>query len=278
MKRQFHFPKMDHQPFFCFPDSVGNYWLDPDHRVDRTAGSLNDFNIHYVASGKGFVEIDGETYTLNRGDAVLYFPLQQQIYYSSEEDPWDVRWVHFYGHQLQEFLTEHRLHRAKLWTLRQPAAWEKAHMALLEEAERNRILYPTALSMLTYAVIMEFIQQAEPLSSAKNHHAAERIAELLPLLQNEACEPFILEEWAGRAGVSPYYFCRLFRKIMHMTPMDFVTLCRMQKAKQWLIERTESTIRDIAEEAGYPNTSYFNKRFLEKEGMTPSEYRMLFAK
>ncbi|WP_159886229.1 helix-turn-helix transcriptional regulator [Paenibacillus puerhi] len=278
MQRQFLFPIMDHQPFFCFPESVGNYKEDGGHRVNRAAGTLNNFNIHYVAAGKGFVEIDGQTYALQRGDAVLYFPLQQQIYYSSEEEPWDVRWVHFYGHKLQEFLTEHQLHRSKLWTLRQPSAWEKAHMTLLEEAEKHRLLHPTALSMLTYAVIMEFIQQAEPLSSTKRHHATERIAELLPHLQNEACEPFVLEEWAERAGVSPYYFCRLFRKIMHMTPMDFITLCRMQKAKQWLIERTESTIRDIAMDAGYPNTSYFNKRFLEKEGMTPTEYRMVFGK
>ncbi|SDD76008.1 AraC-type DNA-binding protein [Paenibacillus sp. UNCCL117] len=278
MRRQFVFPMMDHQPFFCFPESVGHYKDETDHWVYRPAGTLNNFNIHYVASGKGFVEIDGQSYMLQRGDAVLYFPLQQQTYYTSGEEPWDIRWVHFYGHQLQEFLTVHRLHRSKLWTLRQPAAWERAHMALLDEAVEHRLLYPTTLSMLTYAVIMEFIQQAEPLSSGKRNHAAERIAELLPLLQNEACAPFILEEWAERAGISPHYFCRLFRKIMHMTPMDFVTLCRMQKAKQWLIERTESTIRDIAADAGYPNTSYFNKRFLETEGMRPSEYRTLFGK
>lgn len=63
-----------------------------------------------------------------------------------------------------------------------------------------------------------------------------------------------------------------------MTPMTYVTLCRLQKAKQWLLEKKEMTIRQISFDAGYPSTSYFNKRFLEQEGMTPTEYRELYWK
>jgi AraC-like DNA-binding protein len=63
-----------------------------------------------------------------------------------------------------------------------------------------------------------------------------------------------------------------------MTPLSFITLCRMQFAKQWLIEQTKLSIKDIAERAGYPNASYFNLRFLEHEDMTPSEYRSLYTK
>jgi AraC-like DNA-binding protein len=278
MQRQCHLPTQTNQPYFCLPESVGRYTDMPDHSVSRDAGSLNNFNIHYVAAGKGYVEAEGHRYTLQRGDAVLYFPMQKQRYYSSEDEPWDVRWVHFYGSKLQEYFVELGFHRSQVWTLRQTAAWEQAHMSLLEEAEKHKLLHPTTLSTLTYAVIAEFISQAVPFSSGTASDAAERISRLLPLMQSEACKPFVLEEWAERAGVSTYYFCKLFRKTTQMTPMDFITLCRLQAAKQWLLERKEATVREIAIDAGYPSVSYFNRRFLQHEGVTPTAYRQLYGK
>jgi AraC-like DNA-binding protein len=96
-------------------------------------------------------------------------------------------------------------------------------------------------------------------------------------MQQEAAEPFILEQWSERAGVSPHYFCKLFRSAMEMTPMDFITRCRLQMAKQWLLERKDTNIGQIAADVGYPSVSYFNKRFMEHEGMTPTVYRKLYS-
>ncbi|MGM1045926.1 AraC-type DNA-binding protein [Paenibacillus uliginis N3/975] len=276
MKRQIHLLTLPQMPFFCFPESVGIYRDEPDHYVFRKAGALNNFNIHYVASGKGYVEIDNQVYELGPGEAVLYLPMQIQHYYSSEDDPWDVRWVHFYGSGLQNYFIERNFHKSQLWSIRQQAAFELAHEALLREAETNRMLDLTHLSTLTYALLAVFVQQASPLSRSKLHTSGKRILELLPMMQQEAAQPFVLEEWAERLGVSTYYFCKLFRNVMEMTPMDFITRCRLQMAKQWLLERKDITIGQIAVDAGYPSVSYFNKRFMEHEGMTPSEYRRLF--
>jgi AraC-like DNA-binding protein len=172
------------------------------------------------------------------------------------------------------------MHRSLVWTLRQPSDWEEAHEQLLSEAERNKMLRPTRLSAFTYAVVAEFMAQAEPLTqnSPAGADAYERIVRLLPVMQSKANEPFLLEEWAEAAGVSTYYFCKLFRKATHMTPMEFITRCRLQTAKQRLLERKEAPIGAIARDAGYPSASYFNKRFQEYEGMTPSQYRKLFER
>ncbi|MFC4776166.1 AraC family transcriptional regulator [Paenibacillus sp. GCM10023252] len=279
MQRQSHLLTLTDSPFFCCPESVGIYQDEPNHAVTRGQGALNNFNIHYVASGKGYVEIDGVEYELEAGEAFLYFPLQQQKYYSSKSEPWDIRWVHFYGGTgLQEYMVDRGFMNHRLWTLRQSAGWERAHLALLEEAEEHKMLRPAVLSTLLYAVIAEFVSQAIPITGSKPSTAANRILDLLPLMQQEACKPFILEEWAERSGISVHYFCKLFRKAMQMTPMDFITRCRLQMAKQWLLDRRDANIGQIASDAGYPSSSYFNKRFLEHEGVTPTEYRRLYGK
>jgi AraC-like DNA-binding protein len=276
MQRQRLLPTLSDHAFFCLPESVGWYTDSPWHSVDRQENALNNFSLHLVVKGKGFLVVDNQTYSLQAGDAFLYFPLQRQRYYSSQDDPWEVRWMHFYGSKMKDYLLDRGLHRSHLWTVRQWKPLVQAYHELLLEAEENTLYQLARLSTLTYSVIAEFVNQAEPLSANKNEETSSRILQLLPLIQQEASKPFELEYWAGQAEVSTYYFCKLFRKVTQMTPMTFVKLCRLQLAKQWLLEKRELTIRQIAQDSGYPSTSYFNKRFLEQEGMTPSEYRDLY--
>ncbi|CAM4169239.1 AraC family transcriptional regulator [Saccharibacillus endophyticus] len=276
MHRQSVLLTLQRQAYFCLPESVGHYSDQPEHNVLREEGALNNFNIHYVASGKGYVEIEGTVHELRSGQAVLYFPLQRQHYYSSEDDPWDVRWVHFYGERLHDYMIERGFHRHPIWMLRQRSDWEQAHLNLLEEAEQNRMLRQSRLSTLTYAVLAEFVHQAVPLKKNRAGKAENRVLSLLPDMQQEACRPFLLREWSERAGVSEYYFCKLFKTLTEMTPMEFITRSRLQMAKQWLLEHPDRNIGRIAEEAGYPSVSYFNRQFMARENMTPTEYRKLY--
>ncbi|GAA3407226.1 AraC family transcriptional regulator [Paenibacillus hodogayensis] len=264
--------------YFCEPLSVGWYCDGPEHGIYRPKGALNEFNIHFLVSGKGYVETEGVVHTLQAGNAFLYFPLEEQRYYSSEDDPWDVRWVHFNGDLLKEFLTQHGFHRSTLWSLNQLKPLEDAHRALYREAKEHKLLYETRLSTYTYSFLMEFMNQAVPFSPVKSVLLAERIPELLPLMQEQAREPFDLAYWAERAGISPFYFCKQFRKAMRMTPLEFVTLCRLQYGKQRLLEQPDAPVKRIAEEAGYASASYFNKKFMEREGMTPTKFRELYAR
>lgn len=276
MSRQYLLPTLQNHEFMILPESIGWYWEEPEHEVDRKVGTLNNFSIHFVLSGTGFVEIDGKQFTLKRGDAFLYFPMQEQRYYSSKEDPWNIRWAHFYGNILNSFLSEQGFDQHSIWTIKQLAPLEKAHEQLLHEAEQNSFLHLLQLSTLTYTFLMEFITNASPKSSERRPELDDRIQTLLPSMQRRACEPFELDYWADQIGVSTYYFCRLFKRATQMTPMQFITLCRLQLSKQWLMDKKEMTIKEIAIKAGYPSISYFNKRFLEQEGMTPTEYRMLY--
>jgi AraC-like DNA-binding protein len=277
MQRHVMLPRLQQSTYFIFPESVGWYRDLPNHSVYRPEGLWETFSLHFIVSGKGYVEMDGEQHTIQKGDAFLFFPYQEQRYYSSKEDPWNVQWVHFYGNHVKEFMLEKGFLRT-LWTLKRWNELEEALHELLLEAETNSILRTTNLSTLTYKILSEFMSYSAPLTGNRGMESVDRILALLPSMQQKACEPFILEEWAELTGVSTYYFCKLFRKAMSMTPLSFITLCRIQFAKQRLIEKENWPIKDIAKESGYASASYFNQRFQEHEGMTPSEFRSLYFK
>jgi AraC-like DNA-binding protein len=131
------------------------------------------------------------------------------------------------------------------------------------------------MSTLVYQIFSVFLQYAQPYTMSRSlHRAQQKILDILPQLQKKACEPFSLEEWASQAGMSSFYFCKTFHKAIGLTPIQFVTVSRIQLAKQWLIDAPDKSISDISVFVGYFNVSYFIYRFRLQEGMTPNEYRL----
>jgi AraC-like DNA-binding protein len=272
-------PLLNRGRFFVFPESAGHYRPSSEHRVYRPAGAMQEFNLHLVASGSGFVEIDGQRRELAAGDCFLYFPGDKQVYYAHPDHPWDIKWIHFYGSAVSADLAERGFHRSVPWRLRTSAELESRIDDLLVEIERHKLLRPSRIAMLMYGVLAEFIEQAEPMTGAGagTASAVERMLALLPELQAAVAEPFDLDAWAARAGTNRYTFCRWFRRAVGQTPLGFLTMCRIQRAKELLVDRPETGIGEIARQSGYETASYFNKRFQESENMTPTAYRQQFA-
>jgi AraC-like DNA-binding protein len=261
-------------PYFIFPESVGWYYDFPQHQVDRKEGEWTTYSIHLVVRGKGYIEHQHHTYTLGRGDAFLYFPGQQQRYYSDSDDPWEVRWVHFYGQHIKELLYEQHFAQL-LWKHSRIEPFEACFHELLLEVESYDLLRRPTISTFTDQRLSEFLQYAQPYTMSRSlHHAQQKILDILPQLQKSACEPFSLADWASQVGMSTYYFCKMFHKAIGMTPMQFVTATRIQMAKQWLLDAPDKSIAEVAELVGYHNASYFIYRFRTQEGVTPNEYRL----
>lgn len=272
MKRQIFLPSLHHHPYFIFPEGVGHYREDPQHILIRAQDELPQFNLHIVLSGKGYVVTEEGLHSLQAGDGFLYYPKESQHYYSDTEQPWEVLWVHFNGHYLENYLTERGFHQSKVWTLKLYHTICELVLKLLSESEESGILHPASLSSLTYAILSEFVTQSDPLSQKKGD-IYSRIMDLLPHMRASCSKAFSLEEWAHELNISTYYFCRMFKKTTGHTPNEFISLCRLQKSKQMLIDEKHRSIKEISIECGYPNISYFGKTFRNNEGMTPLEYR-----
>ncbi|MFD1735452.1 response regulator [Bacillus salitolerans] len=85
-------------------------------------------------------------------------------------------------------------------------------------------------------------------------------------------EKLCLTEVAKQVHLNASYFSVLFKEHTNMTFSEYVTRCRIQKAKNLLLTSCLS-ISEIAELVGYRTPKYFNKIFKEYEGLTPSQYK-----
>lgn len=272
MKREYFLPQFDELNFFCFPHSVGRYTCPDNHNVRREAG-VRDFSLHFVVSGQGYIELNDTVYKLKHGDAFLHVPFQRMHYYTSEEDRWDIYWMQFNGSKLADFLLERGFHESAIWSIKDIKPLELSFLELMDEIGANGFSRPTKLSSLTYYVLAEFMSNAISFSIRRRKEKSDRIIQLLPIMQKNSHLPFVMEEWANKAELTPNYFCSLFKKVTKMTPLVYITKCRILNSKQLLLSSPNMPINQIGMVSGYPSASYFNKIFMMMEGITPSEFR-----
>src|SRR6185295_803381 len=95
-------------------------------------------------------------------------------------------------------------------------------------------------------------------------------------LHESFSEPPGLDELAAAAGVHPTHLTRAFRQFEHCTVGDYVRKIRIEYARQRMLSSGEPLV-EIALAAGFADQTHFTRSFKRLTGMTPSEFRRIFA-
>lgn len=132
------------------------------------------------------------------------------------------------------------------------------------------ILQPEQMVELLFT---DFLMPAVALLSENDkQNTMMSIQNAVRFIQEHYKDPALsLEETAQYAGMDSSYFSKEFKRIMDQNFIDFLTDLRIEESKVLLLY-TDKRINEIAEEIGY-NSSYFNRLFKKKVGMTPGQFR-----
>lgn len=85
-------------------------------------------------------------------------------------------------------------------------------------------------------------------------------------------EPLSLQGVCNRFYISQTYLSRLFRKHRGMSFNDYLTILRIERAKEIIAKNKRIKLKDVAQMVGYPDSSYFSKVFRLHVGCAPSQY------
>jgi AraC-like DNA-binding protein len=83
-----------------------------------------------------------------------------------------------------------------------------------------------------------------------------------------------LREMGQEVNLSPWRLAHLFKAEIGMSPQRYLTLVRLQRAKDQLVN-SFLPVQEIGAAVGIPNPSHFTKSFKAAYGMTPVEYRRI---
>lgn len=100
----------------------------------------------------------------------------------------------------------------------------------------------------------------------------QRIQRAINFICKNYSRDISLDEAASEAAMNPNYFSECFKKSMGQGFCDFLTVYRLQRAAELLLN-PELKIRDIALQTGFRDPNYFSRIFKRATGHSPSECR-----
>jgi AraC-like DNA-binding protein len=107
---------------------------------------------------------------------------------------------------------------------------------------------------------------------AQTSHEPQAVKNAKIYIHAHLAEPMTLEQVAKAVNVSPFHFCKIFKRATGLTFTDFVNRARVEKAKRMLM-KPDARITEVAYDVGFQSLSHFNRSFRRIASESPTEYR-----
>jgi len=246
----------------------------------------DDLQFIYVLEGLVCVKTLEEEEILSAGEGI--FTNKGVIHYSiGRSNPcryilfrFPERFLYFYPGSPAEKLTRQVTERSgiSLVPLSSSIEWCSEALLLLqkladlEEKKETDPQYEYDVMTILAELWQIILRYADISAPTEEDPVSMRMRRFLEYIEEHIDQDISLEEMAASAGVSKTEVLRCFHKTLQTTPYSYVMEARLSKAADLLAE-TGLPVGEIASRTGFNQQSYFGKRFKEKMGVTPLEYR-----
>lgn len=254
------------------------------------------FEILFVAEGQCENLVEENTLTLKKGDVCFVAPdvLHQPRVFNHDTIVYNIlvrtstfqnAFHSLYGRNdiVSTFFTQN-LYRKNAGTCpymickteSEPIFYELIeHM--VEEEQQARMFCRQYMNLLFNTFILELLRRHEQhftVGKATDNVEAENITAILRYIQSNY-QTLTLTEAARFFNYSEAHLSRIIKKCSGQTFSDIIKTIRLQKAVE-LLEKTNLSISEIAEQMGYTDNSHFHKVFKHAYGLTPIQYRQKY--
>ena len=274
-RRQLHTPSSFARSSLLYVQEVGSLRSIRSHLSQRS--HLDSYLFILVLSGSGKVSCGGITYDLTGGDCALIDCRSPYSHQSSEQDPWELMWVHFngctapayYGYFTKNvscpvFHTEDvALFSTPILQLLETAA----HKDKTAELQCSKLITDILTLCFTVPLKQELASQTGSLG---------KLQSVKEYIDSHYAEKLSLDELSEQFFLSKFHLSREFKRIYGITVGSYILAQRITYAKE-LLRFSDKSMEAIAAACGIMDTSYFNKVFKKSEGISPSQYRKRWA-
>lgn len=220
----------------------------------------------YVINGRTVYTFDDYTVVAQTG-GVLYLPKGSMYQMDIESPVYEVLFIDFdflydgYGELKSEFID--KINRQQTLNY-----FETMYRIWLGK----RTVYKAQCMSVLYKLTTELILAGQAkYQSSKSYETIRKSVDYLRA--NYQQSDISIEEAARQSGISEGHFRRLFKSLYQISPIKYVSLLRIERAKELLAHEDMFSVTRISEMCGYSDIFYFSKAFKKEMGMTPNEYR-----
>lgn len=250
--------------YFCTTE----YNFTDDSEVARQPSHRNSMII-YICSGSMFVENAGQSGIALPGQVALLDCSLPHHYYAREDT--EFLWIHLEGCNAKQFFAYiHSMYGDRLTFTPPSSQVTRASMLQLinsfrlpghmSEGEQSQRIH----RMLCELIVMPHaIQQADD---------TDAVSQVIDYITQHLFEDMSVSDVAASINLSPSHLSRLFKMRTGFSPHEFITLRRIDAAKELLLT-TKLSVKQIAFRVGYHSEANFITSFSGKTGLTPAVFR-----
>ena len=226
----------------------------------------------YVTEGEGVFVIDGERFSVTRGDLIVANPNTLHVLLSAMGIDYHCLLV------FPDFLEEDRINTLTFEShIRADALIGAIFSDLRSEYDGNAKAANIMKKSLVYKLIAYLARNyaGADLSQAELQRrtvAFSRIRRVEDFVAANYRSSISTKDLAAAFYVTENHFCRLFKKTFGMSFMEYVHEYRIGKA-ELLLSGTGLSITEIAAAVGFDSANYFSRVFRRLRRETPLEFR-----
>lgn len=148
------------------------------------------------------------------------------------------------------------------------------HMVMIQNKRYDCYL----LDLITYTaqllkqIYIQFKHTYAP-TEFNQHTDHEILNQMVDFIYDNYQKQLSLDEISASANVSNSTACRLFKKYLQQSPINYLNAYRLEVGCQ-LLKNSDASIAEISGVCGFNQQSYFNRLFRRTYAMTPLQYRL----
>lgn len=123
--------------------------------------------------------------------------------------------------------------------------------------------------------IFAYLYRFDVLTDPLSHFNTKEISRIIPVLDfvdTHYAESVSLQQMSTLLNIDKAHFCRIFKKAMNTSFIQYLNFVRIIKAEKLLLH-TDKSISEIAEETGFSSPAYFAETFKRTMSCSPSAYK-----
>lgn len=116
-----------------------------------------------------------------------------------------------------------------------------------------------------------FYHQYHHIANDSRGSAHYRIYEVIQYIHENYRNDLRLDQLANHFFINKYSLWESFKAVTGVTPSQYITNCRIMKAKELLMKG--EAVESVCAETGFNNVSHFSRTFKTKVGQSPKQYQ-----
>jgi AraC family transcriptional regulator len=143
--------------------------------------------------------------------------------------------------------------------------------ALENSGNASRLYAETMTTALMVHLLQYYSAQQLTIPSYTGGLSKLKLQQVVDYIHTHLDGDLSLKELAAIVQMSAHYFSQLFKQSTGITPHQYVIHCRIERAKELLMQR-KLTISDVAKVVGFVDQSHFHRHFKRLVGITPKAF------